>query len=345
MAALLGVMLGVLLIDVLPARAGNSAVIFMYHRFGEADLPSTSIKIEQFESHLAELKNGGYRVMDLPDIVKAIKNGKELPDKAVAITVDDAYLSVYQEAWPRLKELGYPFTLFVSTEPVDRGVRGYMSWDQIRELRREGVTIGHHTVTHLHMPRASLSDNRLELDKASDRFLAELGFKPDLFAYPYGETSGRLMQLVRSSGFSAAFGQHSGVAAKTPDLYYLPRFSLNEKYGDISRFKLAAKSLALVVEDVTPSDPMIDGSDENPPALGFTIRGDDDLMKRLNRFSCFASHEGKLELMRLGGEGGQTRIEIRMQKPLPNGRTRLNCTMPAENGRWYWFGRQFFTQQ
>lgn len=328
-----------------PAWSESSAVVFMYHRFGEGDYPSTSITLEQFDTHLEELKTSGYTVMALPDIVKALKDGDGLPDRAVALTVDDAFLSVYEAAWPRLKKAGMPLTLFVSTDPVDKGIRGYMSWDQIREMQAGGVTIGGHTATHLHMPDATVSENRRELDLSRERFQEELGVKPDLFAYPYGETSERLIQLVRSSGYTAAFGQHSGSAGRTPDLFYLPRFSLNEKYGDLSRFRLAANSLALHIEDLTPSDPLVKKGDDNPPALGFTVVGDEGLLKRLDRLACFASHEGKLEVTRLGGDGGQTRIEVRMATPLPNGRTRLNCTLPANQNRWYWFGHQFFTRQ
>lgn len=328
-----------------PAWAGNSAVIFMYHRFGEDDFPTTSIKIEQFEAHLQELKTGGYHVMALADIIKALRSDQPLPDKTVAITVDDAYLSVYQQAWPRFKALGFPFTLFVATDPVDRGIRGYMSWDQIRQLQGDGVGIGSQTASHLHMAASDIPANRRDLDKSNARFKTELGARPTLFAYPYGETSKKVADLVRSTGFSAAFGQHSGVAAKNPSLYYLPRFALNEKYGDMKRFVLAANALALDVIDVTPNDPLLKAGDDNPPALGFTINGGGALSKSLNRLACFGSHEGKLDVSRLAGESGQTRIEIRMLKPLPNGRTRFNCTLPAKDGRWYWFGRQFFTIQ
>jgi peptidoglycan/xylan/chitin deacetylase (PgdA/CDA1 family) len=144
------------------AYAGNSAVIFMYHRFGEDEYPSTSIKLEQFEAHLAELKSGGYTVMALPDIVKALEKGTALPDRTIALTIDDAYLSVYEDAWPRLKKLGLPFTLFVATDPVDQGIQGYMSWSQIRELSKSGVAIGSQTASHLHMATANTLTNKRE---------------------------------------------------------------------------------------------------------------------------------------------------------------------------------------
>ena len=67
-----------------PRPAGpdeSAAVLLMYHRFGEDDLPSTSIRLEQFEAHLAELKSGGYQVLPLPQIVAALRDRKPLPEK------------------------------------------------------------------------------------------------------------------------------------------------------------------------------------------------------------------------------------------------------------------------
>ena len=115
-----------LLIWPMAAKAADQAVVIMYHRFGEQDYPSTNIRVEQFEAHLAELTSGKFKVMDLPDIVKALKAGESLPDRTVGISIDDAYASTYTVAWPRLKKAGLPFTVFVSTGQVDRKLGGMM---------------------------------------------------------------------------------------------------------------------------------------------------------------------------------------------------------------------------
>ena len=120
----------------------DSATVLMYHRFGESRYPSTNISVEQFEAHLAHLTAGNYTVLKLDDIIARLRAGELLPDRTVAITIDDAYQSVYNEAWPRLTEAGFPFTLFVASSPIDRELSAYMSWDQIRELQASGVTIG-----------------------------------------------------------------------------------------------------------------------------------------------------------------------------------------------------------
>ncbi|MDH5748187.1 MAG: polysaccharide deacetylase family protein [Rhodospirillales bacterium] len=316
-----------------PAWAESSAVIFMYHRFGEDTVPSTNTPLAQFEAHLAELKSGPYTVLPVPDIISAIREGRELPDRTVGITIDDAYLSVYTEAWPRLRSAGFPATLFVATELVDRHSKGYLNWDQIRELAAGGFTIGGHTVSHPHMAGANRALNRAELENSNARFREMLGRIPDLFAYPYGEASAEVAELVKASGYRAAFGQHSGVINPSDDFFYLPRFALNEIYGSIERFRLAANALPIPVTDMTPADPLI--GTNNPPSVGFTVSPS---VKKLERLTCFSSHSGAANTELLG----QGRVEVRVAAPFPKGRTRINCTLPAEDGRWRWLGRQFY---
>lgn len=324
---------GVLIGGAGPAAAETRAVVIMYHRFGESRYPSTNVTLEQFETHLRELQTGGYTVMALADIVDALLGAKTLPDRAVGLSVDDAFLSVYTQAWPRLKKAGFPFTLFVATGAIDRKLSGYMNWDQIREMARAGVAIGSQTETHLHMPDADDARNRGELERSNKRFEEELGQRPSLIAYPYGESSLTVQAVVKEAGFSAAFGQHSGAIGSGGNIFDLPRFATNENYGGLPRFKLVVNALPLPVADITPADPMIGAN--NPPAMGFTITGP---VKGLNRLSCFSSHDGRARLERLG----ERRIEIRVKQAFPKGRTRVNCTLPAGDGRWYWFGRQFY---
>ncbi len=314
------------------ALAASSAVVIMYHRFGEGDYPSTNISLESFEAHVAELKSGPYTVLPVSEIIKKLKAGEALVERTIGITIDDAYRSIYTEAWPRLKAAGLPFTVFVSTAHVDHGASRHLTWDQIREMRAAGVDFGHHSVSHLHMPQASQEQLQQEIDVANERFRKELGATPTLFAYPYGETSLASRAAIENGGFIAAFGQHSGVIDASGDAYYMPRFGLNETFGGIDRFRLIVNALSLPVQDLSPADPLID--DVNPPAIGFTVTGN---VGELDQLSCFLSHEGQRADVAILGP----RVEIRTQSPLPVGRTRLNCTLPTQQGRWRWFGHQF----
>ncbi len=316
-----------------PARAADSAVILMYHRFGEDQYPTTSVSLEQFEAHLAELKSGDFTVLPLAEIVETLRQGGDLPDNAVAITIDDAHASLYENGWPRLKEAGFPFTLFVATETLDQNNSAYMSWDQIRELVAAGVQIGSQSVTHLHMADATDALNRKELAVSADRIEAETGVRPAYVAYPYGEASTAVMQISRDIGYTAGFGQHSGVAHTSGDFFYLPRFPMNINYGDIERFQRVIRTLPLPVEDLVPSDPLIT---QNPPAFGFTIPL---RLGTLPNLACYHSAFQRLDKMeRLGPR----RIEIRFDENFPPGRNRINCTAPGPEGRWRWFGMQYY---
>ena len=318
----------------MPALAADSAVVVMYHRFGESSLPLTNIHVEQFEAHLDELADSRYSVLPISEILSKLSAREPLPDRAVGISIDDAFLSVYEEAWPRLRDAGMPFTLFVATKALDEGVSGYMTWDQLRELHAAGVSIGSQTHSHPHMPRGSKTQNLEELRVSNERFRAELGAIPDIIAYPYGEYSLAVRDAAKEAGFAFGFGQHSGAIHYLQDMYYLPRFSMNEAYGGLSRFKLAVNALPLPVKDVTPADPLL--SDEtNPPPFGFTVA--EPVARRLSRLSCYEARQGKLKLELLG-----PRVEVRLGEALAKGRSRVNCTMPARSGRWRWFGMQFY---
>ncbi|MBX9634918.1 MAG: polysaccharide deacetylase family protein [Magnetospirillum sp.] len=316
------------------AHAADSAVVLTYNRFGDNRIPAANTRLDQLDAHIAELTSGGYAVLPLPVILDAVQTGKPLPDKAVAITIDNARASVLTLAWPRLKAANLPFTLFVVTDEADRGSADTMGWDALREITASPlVTIGSQGAGHPHMPALTATAVAEDMARARSRFEAELGKIPDLFAWPYGEMSREAAQAAREAGFKAAFGQHSGAVWGKSDLFFLPRFAINETYGEPDRFRLAVRSLPLPAIDITPDDPKLS---INPPAFGFTLATE---LAGMEHLACYTSHNGRAAMERLG-----PRMEIRMAKPLPQGRTRLNCTAPSLDGRWRWFGWQFFVQ-
>lgn len=321
-----------------PAYAQSSdGVIIMYHRFGDTRYPSTNVTIEQLDAHIEELIAGEYTVIPLWDIAKALAGGDPVPEKAVAITIDDAFRSLYDVAWPRFKEAGFPFTVFVATDAIDREVPDYMTWDELRELAEDGVEIGSQTVTHPHLPDLTKAEVTRELQDSLLRIASEIGKKPRMIAYPYGEASTEVMTVAQAAGYEVGFGQHSGVSYSEANRFYLPRYAINETYGNLDRFRRVINTLPLPARDVSPSDPFISDNAINPPAFGFTLpRAYADL----NRLSCYHSQFGRLEDITILGGG---RVEVRFPDPFSAGRTRINCTFPAPGGRWRWFGYQFYT--
>lgn len=308
-------------------------MILTYYRFGEEAYASTNTKLAEFDAHLKELTSGRYNVLPLLDVLSAIRARQALPERTVAITLDDGFASAYAHAWPRLRAARLPFSVFVTTGPIDAKSKGLMNWDQLRELAKSGVAIGAQTRTHLHMIEASDERNLDEMAASNKRIADEIGKAPELFSYPYGEASARVMALAKEAGYRFALGQYSGVANPTMDDFHVPRFGVNESSGDFARFQLVVNALPLRVADVSPTDPLVTGS--NPPAFGFTVT---EGLSRIAGIRCFASSEGRVRVERLGAE----RIEVRLAKPLGPGRTRLNCTMPGPDGRWHWYGTSFY---
>ena len=311
----------------------NSAVVFMYHKFGVSKYPSTSVKIEQFDEHLKEFSKSKYSVEPVEFIIDTIINDGDLPDNTIGISIDDADKSFYEVGWPKFKEMGFPVTLFVNTSTIHENNKNYLNWDQIRELVNEGVSIGAHSHSHYHMADLSIEEVINEIEISNNIFLKELGSIPPLFAFPYGEANKEIINLLKEYKFKVAFGQHSGVINETSNLYYLPRFSLNERYAEIDRVKFAANAKGLGIYDFIPTDPTIS---ENPPYIGFSLL-DEKLVPSIDCFVFDSKGQVEKELFKFN-----ERIEIRLKRKLTEGRSRVNCTAKGNDNQWRWFGHQFY---
>ncbi len=311
----------------------NSATVFMYHKFDVSKYPSTSVTLEQFEKHIEELTKEKYSIKSLEYIVDTIINDGTLDDNTIGISVDDADKSFLSVGWPLFKANNIPVTLFVTTGTIVNNNKSYLNWDQIRKLKNEGVTIGAHAHTHSHMPDLTAEEIKKEIEISNKIFLKELGEIPNLYAHPYGEANEELIEILKSYKYKVAFGQHSGIINETSNLYYLPRFSLNERYGEIDRVKFAAAAKGLGVYDFIPKDPSIT---ENPPFIGFSLL-DEKLSKSLDCFIFDRNGQVEKEIYKFN-----ERIEIRLSRELESGRSRVNCTTKDSNGDWRWFGHQFY---
>ncbi len=311
----------------------NSAVVFMYHKFGIDKYPTTSVTLDQFDSHLKEFSKEKYSLKSIEFIIDTIINDGELPENTIGISIDDADKSFYEVGWPMFKENNIPVTLFVNTSTIHKNNKNYLNWDQIRELKAEGVSIGAHSHSHYHMSDLTIEEVRNEIEISNNIFLRELGEIPSLFAFPYGETNEEIINLLKEYKFKVAFGQHSGVINETSNFYYLPRFSLNEKYGAIDRVKFAANAKGLGIYDFIPKDPTIY---DNPPFIGFSLL-DEKLVPSIDCFVFDSKGEVAKEIFKFN-----ERIEIRLTRKLNEGRSRMNCTAKGSDGLWRWFGHQFY---
>jgi peptidoglycan/xylan/chitin deacetylase (PgdA/CDA1 family) len=322
--------------------AADSVVVLMYHRFGEDKFPSTSIRTEQFAGHLKHLKESGYTVVPLAAVHQAIQNGTTLPERAVAITIDDAYRSVYEVAFPMFKEYGFPFTVFVATDAVDDGLTAYMSWDQMRDMAGAGATYANHGAAHRSViDRADgatdeewISAVRSDIENGAKRLEEELKLLPGFFAYPYGEYNTAVGNMLLDIGYSS-FGQHSGAVGPYSNRRALPRYPMAESFGDMSQFRTKVASLPMPVTRVDPWEPV---TSNRQPTISITL-GETDA--RLGELACFISGQGKVTVDWIEGAH---KFVVGPASPFGKGRQRVNCTAPRNDGRYLWFSHQWIVQ-
>jgi len=312
----------------------NSAVVFMYHRFGDDRYPSTNIKLEQFEKHLEYIEKNNFNVWPLSKIVRYITAGKKLPLKTVALTIDDAYISTYTEAYPRLKKRNFPFTVFVSTNAVDTSSKNYMHWNEMREMSKNGAEFANHSLTHDYLLlRKSESKEqwksrvKIEIMGAQNRLHKELGEEinenPKLFSYPFGEYDGYLTALLKKLDY-VGVTQTSGVVSNECDLRTLPRFAMAEVFADIDDFILKINTLPLPIESLSPTDPLV--TSDNPPQLKLKLK------RAINNLQCYTSLGDRVNMKWIS----KTEVIIQAKIPLKAPRDRYTCTAPAKESRWYW---------
>ena len=302
----------------------------MYHRFNEFKYPSTNISMDIFKKHVELILDANLTFYHPKDF----ENEFDIPkkEKKILLTVDDAFQSFYDNAWPYLKKNQIPFVLFVSTEPV--GNKGYMNWEQIKEIERsEFGVIGHHSHSHDYLIDKS-EEVFLDDIKSSNRIFKEkLGYIPTLFSYPFGEYSGFMRDYI-SRNFKIAFGQHSGIIDVNKNKFELPRFPINEKYGEIKRFKSIINYYPLEYKNLEPEEKKL-SKENNPPK--FKVRFFDD-QKNIENINCYSNEGDKWMKSKIKLVKKELTIEFR--EPFLPRRGRINCSV-NDNGKWRWFGTQF----
>ena len=249
----------------------------MYHRFDENKYPSTNIQMNIFLEQIQLIKDLNYDFIHPENFEKNFNIPKK--QKKILITIDDAFQSFYEVAWPFLKENKIPFILFVSTEPV--GNKGYMTWDQIKEVEQESFAIiGHHSHSHDYLIDVSNEDFIKDIETANKIFTEKIGYIPSLFSYPFGEYSEFMRQYI-SKNFTYAFGQHSGVIDVNKEKFQLPRFPINENYGELKRFTSIIKTYPLEYKKLLPLEKKLNQSN-NPPLFSVEFFDKQKNIKNIN---------------------------------------------------------------
>ena len=325
-------------IDSIVSTTPNAAIL-LYHHVSSSTPASTSISPETFKSHM-EYLDAHHTVVSLQDVVSAIQHNTTLPENAVAITFDDGYANILDNAHPILADLGFPYTVFINPDEIGVGPK-QLTWEQVIAMHNDGVVFANHTLDHLHMlngeqamgERAWLEKVWQNVESAEKKIEDKLDISLKYLAYPFGEYNTALANKLKAEGY-IGFGQHSGAVGPSSDMQALPRFPAAGPYANLATLKTKLNSLAMPVTQSSHKDPRMTTRNLSSP-ISLTIDSDD---VRLTQVNCF-----------FGGDPIETSLEenvltFTLDETLPIGRSRVNCTAPsnAQSGRYYWYSTPFF---
>ena len=328
-------LIGLLLLACTSAQA---AVILQYHHVSATTPASTSVTPKQFREQMQYLHDHQFNVLPLSDIVNAIKSQQTLPAKTVAITFDDGYRSIATTAHPILKEYGFPYTLFVSVEPIKRKYGNMMTWNELIELSKDGAEIANHSWGHEHLIRRLPQETQAQwikrieqnIDQTEAAIAEATGQNLKMLAYPYGEYNADIEAMLAKKGY-VALGQQSGAAGIYSSLTALPRFPVAGVYANLDTLKVKLNSLNMPVINQNTSNPEL--TKNWRPKLIVTLDMTDIYPHQM---MCFIQGQGAQKPLWLG----KNQFSIQAETDLPAGRSRYNCTAPSKTkSGYYWFSQ------
>ena len=309
----------------------------MYHRFNEKKYPSTNIQLDVFKEQIKIIENSEINFIHPKNFQNSLSNDKD--NRKILLTIDDGLLSFYKNAWPILKEKKIPFILFVSTREV--GAYNYMNWEQIIELHNfDFVEIGNHSHSHEYLVDENSDVIKKDIQKSIEIFEDKLGKNSQFFSYPFGEYSIEFKRIIKDLGFEYAFGQHSGVIDETKDPWGLPRFPINEKYGEINRFKTLMKTLPFKYKNIYPEDRYLLQS-KNPPVVKIEFQNE---IRNLKMINCFSNEGNKWRNSKISFLEKNI-LEIKIEEKFIGERGRINCSLKESDGFWRWLGIQYVVSE
>jgi len=199
-------------------RRGYQVVpVLCYHRFSGTCRTPLCMPAGVFEAQMRLLKEQGYRIIPMRDLLDFLYYRKGLPKRSVVLTIDDGHRSTYEIAYPILKKFGFTATLFVYTDFV--GVSdSAVTWTHLRDMQRAGFAVGSHTVTHCDLTEKEPGeDDSVYLERIQGELLGskriidrELDRETLYLAYPYGHYDQRILRLSEKSGYKMAFSVKRG---------------------------------------------------------------------------------------------------------------------------------------
>jgi peptidoglycan/xylan/chitin deacetylase (PgdA/CDA1 family) len=199
--------------------------VLNYHQVEDNVNNPLTLSNQEFEEQMAYLHRHGYNSITPDQLIMHLRTGAALPDKPVLITFDDGYRDNYMNAYPIMKKYGFTGTVFLITDLVGHN-SWYLDWQQIRKMQQDGFIFGSHTLNHVSLTTLAPDEARRQLIKSREGIEWRLGTPVRYFAYPTGAYNKEIEELVKNSGYEAAFTVDFGRVSITSDGYALERIPI-----------------------------------------------------------------------------------------------------------------------
>lgn len=201
--------------------------IVTYHHVRPTDNPDlNTVTPAAFDRQMRFLRDNGYHVISFADLVEGVDKGHSFSRNTVVIHFDDGYDNNYTYAFPVLKKYHLPAMVFLVSDLV--GTKGYVTWEQVKEMEAGRFLAGVHTRNHAYLPDLS-ADKKWDEIVGSKRIIEEkLGHPVDFFVYPNGGFDEQSKEFVEKAGFKAAASTNRGREINNQDLFELKRIRIKD---------------------------------------------------------------------------------------------------------------------
>ena len=197
----------------------------MYHRFGYGK-GSLFVTPENFARQMAYIKNKGYKVFSLSELAEGIKQNRDFAHNSVVITIDDGFRDNYTQAYPVLKEYGFPATIFLISNFIGNN-QDFLTWNQVITMSADNISFGGHTKNNVYLPSIKERQVLIEETAGCKVFIEEKIGKPvELFCYPTGGFTEEVKRILGESGYKAACSTNRGLAELNQDVFELKRIKV-----------------------------------------------------------------------------------------------------------------------
>lgn len=209
--------------------------VLNYHQVNDKYNTVLTMKPADFEAQMKYLHDQDYHSITLEQFDAYMQGKGDLPDRPILITFDDGYADNYENAYPIMKKYGFRGTIFLIMNLMDK--KGYLTWDQVKEMSADGMEFASHTVSHKPLTsfdrdgvRHELRDSKAAIEKAT-------GKPCEFIAFPEGMYNDMVMEETMAAGYRYGFTIDTGRDYPWDDPFDLDRIPIFEESLSFQHFK------------------------------------------------------------------------------------------------------------